>query len=292
MKHLIIGLITTALLTGCGESFDASSDQMSRISVERIVKDLGPAEGEQFREDLSFYLKPYEDFCINADGDGFCQYENDIAALHGESDSAVVRIVKEHRENREKFTKYKEVEEMKYLIVEAKRYADFWASAMDNIDVEVLGTRAYIYEPAYEYDTEKDAYFDVKIQVINNSDVDIGSIVFDVTFATKEGKRETKEVKVAGYHGHDNVFPAGESLDREVHFGNIYIGRREPSKNDLDWIERMKSASVEYKGWYPSNSDFQQHNLKDWQDSRLLALKTTYPEDYKRLADEFDYDLP
>ena len=94
MKKLLL-ISFVLLLTGCGEKFDASSDNMIAVSYNGILKTLDGEEKERFIQQYRFYTEVYEG-PESPDDPGFNMQQNDIESLHGLSYSAVIDRVEEH----------------------------------------------------------------------------------------------------------------------------------------------------------------------------------------------------
>src|SRR5690606_41859700 len=79
-KLLLISFVVS--LTGCGEKFDASSDNMIAVSYNGILKTLDGAEKERFIQQYRSYTAVYEG-PENPDDPGFNMQQNAIESLHG-----------------------------------------------------------------------------------------------------------------------------------------------------------------------------------------------------------------
>lgn len=94
MKSILI-LSLVLLLTGCGEKFDASSENMIKISYNNILKELEGNEKNDFQRQFSLYTQVYElVLCM----DDYCTEKNDIESLHGLSYGQVIDAVALHEE--------------------------------------------------------------------------------------------------------------------------------------------------------------------------------------------------
>lgn len=95
MKYMILGFLAF-LLAGCGEKFDASTESMTKISYNNILKELDdPAERGDFERQFALYTAPYE---LNVCMEGYCNEQNDIESLHGLSYSEVIETVASHEQ--------------------------------------------------------------------------------------------------------------------------------------------------------------------------------------------------
>lgn len=96
MKSILI-LSLALLLTGCGEKFDTSSNSMTKISYNNILKDIEPQDRETFARRYEFYTKPYREVMCGEEGEvDVCIMQNDIESLHGLSYKEVIRTVEQH----------------------------------------------------------------------------------------------------------------------------------------------------------------------------------------------------
>ncbi|MEH6784623.1 MAG: hypothetical protein V7688_12135 [Alcanivorax jadensis] len=94
VKRSIFLLMVSLGLAGCGETFDASSDSMTKISYNNILKEIDDeAKRGDFERQFSLYTKPYE---LNICMDDYCTEKNDIESLHGLSYSEVIEAVDSH----------------------------------------------------------------------------------------------------------------------------------------------------------------------------------------------------
>ncbi|MQX52822.1 MULTISPECIES: DUF6694 family lipoprotein [Alcanivorax] len=112
--HLLILIALTALLTGCGEKFDASTDNLIRASYNGILKSLGGEEKEEFVRQYQLYTAPYE-LPIDPNDPGIDIAQNDIESLHGLSYGQVIDRVAKHEEFLETLQRDKDIQTLTEL---------------------------------------------------------------------------------------------------------------------------------------------------------------------------------
>lgn len=115
MKNKLLALVAmTILMAGCGETFDASTDNLIRVSYNGILKTLGGEEKEQFIRQYQLYTEPYE-LPVDPNDPGIDFAQNDIESLHGLSYGEVINKVAEHEDYLDKIGREKDLATLRML---------------------------------------------------------------------------------------------------------------------------------------------------------------------------------
>ncbi|MBQ0753275.1 MAG: hypothetical protein KBT87_11150 [Gammaproteobacteria bacterium] len=114
MRYVTLCFITV-LLVGCGEKFDASSDNMIAVSYNGILNDLDEEDKDRFVRLYDLYTQPYDGPYDPIEGGGIDIRQNDIESLHGLSYNAVISRVEEHEAYRRKIEREADIRSLEYL---------------------------------------------------------------------------------------------------------------------------------------------------------------------------------
>lgn len=261
--HLLIFIALTALLTGCGEKFDASTDNLIRASYNGILKTLDGEEKVQFVRQYQLYTAPYE-LPIDPNDPGIDIAQNDIESLHGLSYGQVIDRVAEHEEYLETLQRDKDLQTLTEL---HKIFLDSRANIMQSmqelpVTLEPMGGD-YMGVVA------------VKVEVNNNADFTIEEFVLNVSIT----QRSTGEELFAG------TKTADLSTD-PLQPGYIYA----TSFRDQQIQEAFLDKNLSVQGYiYDVTTSDGRRVLSVMQDADYLqysSLQEAYPEEFKDIQEE------
>ena len=158
MRSILI-LSLVLLLTGCGEKFDASSDNMIAVSYNGILKTLDGQDKDRFIRQYRFYTEVYEG-PYDPEDPGINMQQNDIESLHGLSYREVIDRVEEHVAYVESVSRDNDLALLRSLHKEYLKSRENMMLTMKEFPVTVQGV--------------KGRYSDItasKVDIENNSDV-------------------------------------------------------------------------------------------------------------------------
>ena len=262
MKSILI-LSFALLLTGCGEKFDASSDNMIAVSYNGILKSLDGEDKARFIKQYRFYTEVYEG-PEDPEDPGINMQQNDIESLHGLSYSEVIERVEEHEAYAKSVARENDIAMLRSLHKEYLKTRENIMLAMKEFPVTI--------EPV------KGRYGDIagiKVEIENNSEAAITH--FDLNIRATQ--RSTGEDIFA------NTTPVDNS-DEPLEPGYVQTIRFEHDELQSYFADKNYSVQSSITNIVSGDGRLIYGVMSDELFMEYASLMEAYPEEFEAIQDE------
>jgi|GEM_PF-1501264 len=263
INKLIIILLFAAFMTGCGETFDASNDNMIRVSYNGILETLDGKEEEEFKRQYQFYIEQYE-LPQDPEDPGINFAQNDIESLHGLTYGEVISKVAQHEQYVADIRKEEDLfmlRELHGLYLDSREKI---LSSMKDLPVTLEPMEARFLGPLA-----------IKAELDNNTDYTIREFSLEVSVVQRSTGEQVYSTSVFADLGNDPL-PPGYSYTSS--FGDQKVQEVIQDKNYtvIGYLSNVIVDDGRRAYAKMDESNFLQY----------ASLKRAYPEEFKDIKDE------
>ncbi|MEH6784406.1 MAG: DUF6694 family lipoprotein [Alcanivorax jadensis] len=264
MKNKLLVLVAmTILMVGCGETFDASTDNLIRVSYNGILETLEGEEKEQFKRQYQFYTEKYE-LPQDPEDPGIDFSQNDIESLHGLTYGEVVSKVAQHEQYVADIRREKDLfmlREFHGLYLDSREKI---LSSMKDLPVTLEPMEAKFLGPLA-----------IKAELDNNTEYTIRKFSLEVSVVQRSTGEQVYSTTVFADLGNDPL-PPGYSYTSS--FGDQKVQEVIQDKNHsvIGYLANVIVDDGRLVYAKMDESNFLQY----------VSLKRTYPEEFKDIKEE------
>ena len=264
MKNKLLVLVAmTILMVGCGETFDASTDNLIRVSYSGILKTLEGEDKEQFIRQYQLYTEPYE-LPVDPNDPGIDFAQNDIESLHGLSYSEVINKVVEHEEYLDKIGREKDLATLKMLHGIYLDNRESIMLSMKDLPVTLEPIEAKFLGPLA-----------IKAELDNNTDYTIREFSLEVSVVQRSTGEQVYSTTVFADLGNDPL-PPGYSYTSSFEDQKVQEVIQDKNHSVIGYLSNVIVDNGRLVYAKMGESNFLQY----------ASLKRAYPEEFKDIQEE------